>query len=561
MDKDRDLAVALQLQEKFNSEASFKDVNHNKKLGKENAAKSAATSLVDTTWEYIDPTPDVHGMFQLFNNRFFWGKLSGVEVKWSTRMTSCAGVCCYEGRGGLCSVRLSAPLLKLRPRKDLVETLLHEMIHAYLFVTNNDRDRDGHGPEFHKHMNRINKEAGTKITVYHSFHEEVKFYQQHWWRCNGPCQHRPPFFGTVRRASNRAPGPNDFWWDNHRATCGGSFIKIREPEGFKGKGAAIKEGSSGPTNNVQDIRNFFPSGSASATLKNTHENHSQKSYTATVKKNVVTLKDINKESRETFGKKTCGKKASGTDEKTTGKMGKKMGGMLANKGGGTLVVTGKSKKSEVPIVPSSSKNSFKPFGGEGYVLGSDPMGGKVCAGGRSGAAGCRNGSSTATKRSLTTEVASKGQEKVSLTKKLKNGDSKPSGDIVEIADSPEKNRGGDVQCPVCGNAVGVAEINDHLDGCVESTPDQLSDAVHCPVCCEELQERQLSQHLETCVGSVFSCDDEERDGEVPGRGRDSTKLYPCPCCMTWVEPDLMDHHLDECLSSQLLSEFSNKTTC
>ena len=36
----------------------------------------------------------------------------------------CAGLCCYEGRGGLCSIRLSAPLLKLRPRKDLVQTLL-----------------------------------------------------------------------------------------------------------------------------------------------------------------------------------------------------------------------------------------------------------------------------------------------------------------------------------------------------------------------------------------------------------------------------------------------------
>lgn len=36
----------------------------------------------------------------------------------------CAGVCSYEGRGGLCSVRLSSPLLKLRPRRDLVQTLL-----------------------------------------------------------------------------------------------------------------------------------------------------------------------------------------------------------------------------------------------------------------------------------------------------------------------------------------------------------------------------------------------------------------------------------------------------
>lgn len=33
----------------------------------------------------------------------------------------CAGVCSYEGRGGMCSIRLSEPLLKLRPRKDLVE--------------------------------------------------------------------------------------------------------------------------------------------------------------------------------------------------------------------------------------------------------------------------------------------------------------------------------------------------------------------------------------------------------------------------------------------------------
>lgn len=45
------------------------------------------------------------------------------------------------------------------------QTLLHEMIHALLFVTQNNRDRDGHGPEFCKHMNRINKASGANITV------------------------------------------------------------------------------------------------------------------------------------------------------------------------------------------------------------------------------------------------------------------------------------------------------------------------------------------------------------------------------------------------------------
>ncbi len=54
-----------------------------------------------------------------------------------------------------------------------METLLHEMIHAYLFITDGNDDHDGHGKAFHSHMYRINKEAGTKISVYHNFHDEV----------------------------------------------------------------------------------------------------------------------------------------------------------------------------------------------------------------------------------------------------------------------------------------------------------------------------------------------------------------------------------------------------
>lgn len=159
------------------------------------------------------------------------------------------------------------------------QTLLHEMIHALLFVTENNRDRDGHGPEFCKHMNRINKASGTKITVsinlppqwkdlkyvpsnthiiklalssltvfsfqvYHSFHDEVDVYRQHWWKCNGPCQHRKPYFGFVKRAMNRAPSSLDPWWEEHRRTCGGTYIKVKEPEGYgtKGKKNGKKDG-------------------------------------------------------------------------------------------------------------------------------------------------------------------------------------------------------------------------------------------------------------------------------------------------------------------------------
>ncbi|XP_007936706.2 DNA-dependent metalloprotease SPRTN [Orycteropus afer afer] len=221
---DEDLVLALKLQEEWDLEAVRRD------------RAQEPLSLVDASWELADPTPDLQALFLQFNDQFFWGQLEAVEVKWSVRMTLCAGICSYEGRGGMCSIRLSEPLLKLRPRKDLVETLLHEMIHAYLFVTNNDKDREGHGPEFCKHMHRINRLTGANITVYHTFHDEVDEYRRHWWRCNGPCQYKKPFYGYVKRATNRAPSAHDYWWAEHQRTCGGTYIKIKEPENYSKKG-------------------------------------------------------------------------------------------------------------------------------------------------------------------------------------------------------------------------------------------------------------------------------------------------------------------------------------
>lgn len=237
---DEDLVVALRLQEEWDVQAARR------------AAAREPLSLVDASWELVDPTPDLQALFLQFNDRFFWGQLEAVEVKWSVRMTLCAGICTYEGRGGMCSIRLSEPLLKLRPRKDLVETLLHEMIHAYLFVTNNDKDREGHGPEFCKHMHRINQLTGANITVYHTFHDEVDEYRRHWWRCNGPCQHKQPYYGYVKRATNRAPSAHDYWWADHQKTCGGTYIKIKEPENYAKKGRGKTKAGKQPTSAVEN---------------------------------------------------------------------------------------------------------------------------------------------------------------------------------------------------------------------------------------------------------------------------------------------------------------------
>lgn len=34
---------------------------------------------------------------------------------------------------------------------------------------------------------------------------------------------------------NRAPGPSDYWWLEHKLNCNGQFIKIKEPENYKSK--------------------------------------------------------------------------------------------------------------------------------------------------------------------------------------------------------------------------------------------------------------------------------------------------------------------------------------
>ncbi|KAF9361188.1 hypothetical protein BGX26_005282 [Mortierella sp. AD094] len=181
------------------------------------------------------PFKDLHQLFLVFNDQYFESKLSACEVRWSPRMTRCAGLCYYQSRAQYCSIRLSEPLLKFRPESDYIDTLLHEMIHAYLFVTQAIQDHDGHGADFQHHMNRINEAAGTSISIYHTFHDEVQHYQTHIWKCNGPCRTRPPYFGIVKRSMNRPPQPADKWYAEHQEKCGGTYIKISEPEPTKKK--------------------------------------------------------------------------------------------------------------------------------------------------------------------------------------------------------------------------------------------------------------------------------------------------------------------------------------
>ena len=231
----QDYLLALQLQIQFANDDEESPKKERQKFTQLIASPRSGIKsdpIGDPQWDLIDPCPDIRALFQEFDKKYFWNSLGSCIVEWSKRMTICAGIFYLRGGG---TIRLSETLLKFRPRKDLVETLLHEMIHAYLYLTRNFKDRDGHGDEFKSHMNRINRLATTNITIYHSFHDEVNHARQHVWRCNGECRTQKPFFGYVKRSMNRAPSKNDRWWPLHQSKCSGTFEKVAEPEAFKEK--------------------------------------------------------------------------------------------------------------------------------------------------------------------------------------------------------------------------------------------------------------------------------------------------------------------------------------
>jgi len=164
----RDASVAVELNKEYSQE------ENTKKEDKLLLLKSAL-SIVSPDWETLDPNPDIQVLFQEFNERFFDGKLIFCTLEWTKNMElgqlEWAGKCEYQEQYWRAHISLSEQILKRRPRKDTVETLLHEMIHAYVFMTR--QISGGHDSEFLFHMDRINKETGASITVHHGFLEEV----------------------------------------------------------------------------------------------------------------------------------------------------------------------------------------------------------------------------------------------------------------------------------------------------------------------------------------------------------------------------------------------------
>lgn len=232
----------------------------------------------------------------------------------------------------------------------------------------------------------------------------------------------------VRRAMNRAPSPQDPWWPDHQRTCGGTYVKVKEPENYKMKKRKTKDDFGHSKSNaikgtpkIYDLWN-------KVTSKNNEE---------TNKKN----EETNKKKEETNKK----------DEVKTRKNDQRSGESCSSNG----------KENDIRKI----NFAFQPFTGKGRVLGD----GKVST--------VSNGNHT-----LLSGLGETSQAKVESSKDLSNSmQKKHSGNELTIVDAFRNSSGQKVPlvvldstsseseyvtCPVCTNQVKKNLINNHLDSCL-----------------------------------------------------------------------------------------------
>ncbi|URD86523.1 SprT-like family [Musa troglodytarum] len=197
--------------------------------------------------------PDIYELFCHYNALYFRDALGACALSWasSSPHTSYAAYCHYYDGGG-CEIHLSKPLLKTCPASDLKNVLLHEMIHAFLWIEYNNKDHSDHGPSFQDMMNSINSNSvidpqrptgGYNITIDHGFQKDHNADGVHQWICE--------LCGKViLSTTNRGPsaddcienvGPDVFCdnplchWHSHNKQCSGRYFICGPPECYGDK--------------------------------------------------------------------------------------------------------------------------------------------------------------------------------------------------------------------------------------------------------------------------------------------------------------------------------------
>ncbi len=133
---------------------------------------------------------DLQALWHDLNEHYFAGRLGPIEIAWSTRLTSSAGM--FVSRVGPRHsdrsqarrlIKLSTPLLKDQHARETLGTLAHEMIHQWQYDVL--KRRPNHGFDFARKLADMNRD-GLRITTRHALADTVEALVRYAWRC-GQC--------------------------------------------------------------------------------------------------------------------------------------------------------------------------------------------------------------------------------------------------------------------------------------------------------------------------------------------------------------------------------------
>ncbi|KAK1282784.1 hypothetical protein QJS10_CPB22g01161 [Acorus calamus] len=151
------------------------------------------------------PVPDIHALFSHYNAIYFQDSLGPFTVEWSSKLRQSPSLSkpkkrrkALVGSPGSCryppkydpAILLSESDFKFRPSEDLKNILLHEMIHAYLFMKHGITDRNKHDLLFETLMDGINSNflidqerpiAGYNIIFRHLLNQDVERNRDNHW--------------------------------------------------------------------------------------------------------------------------------------------------------------------------------------------------------------------------------------------------------------------------------------------------------------------------------------------------------------------------------------------
>ncbi|MCL4127239.1 UNVERIFIED_CONTAM: hypothetical protein GTU68_029649, partial [Idotea baltica] len=164
---------------------------------------------------------------------------------------------------------------------------------------------------------------------------------------------------------NRAPSERDFWWPKHVQICGGTYVKIKEPDGFQDKKKPKPKSKPG-----KDIRSYFPPNSLSG-----GPGDAQRSAAVNGRKVVKGISNPGSQSVGRVGvQNAINANVNGFGaSKKSGNPGTGVRGGVASgsKGSRTVVVKGKKGVGEKGRTESANDPpSFVPFSGGSHSLGS-----------------------------------------------------------------------------------------------------------------------------------------------------------------------------------------------